>query len=708
MFRTGKHGTGYYVDNGTPISVNECLSTADFPSARLSSLRGTVERFLQLLPIDSHADGQFGPSTDPRPPRQRRRGRTRNGPMACPPTIPHAGTPHKVAPVLPTKELLDKWADNDGTYAVNDTTHREDGLWAIDSANGTTWDNACKHMSKSTADLVAFQETKRIASERVAAEAEARAIGWALKVNPCTFTDKGNPSCGVAIGARKHIGVSLPNVGLCEYPILVPDRVTAVLVGAICRGGVHFVTVYFHHSVGLKAKVNQDLLHALAAFLNFLEGPWIVSADFQGTPEQLTDTGWLELVKGAVIVAPGVPTCGKRVLDYFVVCRHLAHAAPVARTLSDHELPDHSPTRLYLRAAPRAVLVRQIVAPRGFPATLPHGPITDPGCSDHIRAIANASRLEDVDINDAATQFLRVAETQLCEISGFTVKQASLHMGREDGPGFAMRNACGPVASVRPRSTPITAAWRRTVNWLKTVTRTDAGSSMHKGAIWRLLCYNHSFPVAQHELDAMGYLDFLRFNSFLSRELLADPGAVAVILRLATFSLAQAERLAARVRANSWNSWIQEGPAAGLKRQHRMTRVPHGWISEGLAAHDEDELYLNHLPDGFREPAPVAPPGSEHRPAPRTAQQRADVADRGWATQWAAAPPGSEDTRVATNLWPAFLGQGLPAMLLDGMRRALASFPEGTGLGWDGLHPRAFVEAVCRCAECDTAALVCL
>jgi hypothetical protein len=49
---------------------------------------------------------------------------------------------------------------------------------------------------------------------------------------------------------------------------------------------------------------------------------------------------------------------------------------------------------------------------------------------------------------------------------------------------------------------------------------------------------------------------------------------------------------AARV---AWTSWLQEGPAKGLGRQHKMSRVAHGWIpskvgdaSQSDSCDDED------------------------------------------------------------------------------------------------------------------------
>ena len=143
--------------------------------------------------------------------------------------------------------------------------------------------------------------------------------------------------------------------------------------GAICRGGVHLASVYLHTSVGASAPCNLDLLEAAAAVLRSLQGPWILGGDFNATPAELAATGFLRLAGNAVIKAPGDATAGTREIDYFVVSPGLAHAAAAAHVLS-HTFGPHHPVRLYVRASPRAVLVRKVVAPRGFPAVLPMGP----------------------------------------------------------------------------------------------------------------------------------------------------------------------------------------------------------------------------------------------------------------------------------------------------------------------------------------------
>ena len=70
------------------------------------------------------------------------------------------------------------------------------------------------------------------------------------------------------------------------------------------------------------------------------------------------------------------------------------------------------------------------------------------------------------------------------------------------------------------------------------------------------------------------------------------------------------------------------------------------------------------------------------------AQQAAEAVAAVWALEWAAFaeqpvlewPPDLKDELVR-----------LPRLHISAFRRALASFPDATGLGWDDLHPKALL-----------------
>ena len=86
-------------------------------------------------------------------------------------------------------------------------------------------------------------------------------------------------------------------------------------------------STYLVNGNGLMTKKNLDSLQLMAGVLNAVKGPWAVGGDWNCTPEELQQTGWLKQI-GGVIVAPKAPTCGDRVIDFFVVAECLHHATP--------------------------------------------------------------------------------------------------------------------------------------------------------------------------------------------------------------------------------------------------------------------------------------------------------------------------------------------------------------------------------------------
>ena len=140
----------------------------------------------------------------------------------------------------------------------------------------------------------------------------------------------------------------------------------------------------------MHAQCNLDTLHGVKLALQAVQGPWCVGGDWNCTPEELEATGWLKLV-GGVVKAPRTPTCNGRIIDFFVVSSSLDHAARTVRTVSDARLHPHTPVRLFLKANSRTCMVRQIVKPLGWGATLPFGPLDHPARIGLVEAVEACS-----------------------------------------------------------------------------------------------------------------------------------------------------------------------------------------------------------------------------------------------------------------------------------------------------------------------------
>ncbi len=252
-------------------------------------------------------------------------------------------------------------------FTADDPWHRRQGLWAFDSANADCWDSAKQYMELSSADVVCAQEAKlRSGDPILGAQRDAASVGWQVSTEGCDITDCGYPSAGVAIGVRSHLGIATPPISI-DDPRL-HHRVHVRWIGTVCKGGILVITIYLWNGERMSHR-NREILEAVAAVLATCGGLWLIAADFQMSPADLLKSGWPELV-GGVVVAPTEPTCPGSTIDSFVLAQALAPAVRSVAVVWDSGFYPHSPVRLTLRAAPRRLLVRRLVAPRRVPAFL--------------------------------------------------------------------------------------------------------------------------------------------------------------------------------------------------------------------------------------------------------------------------------------------------------------------------------------------------
>ena len=94
------------------------------------------------------------------------------------------------------------------TVKLNDTTHIDKGWWAVDTANPNAWGGVAEILKSSSADAVALQETRIPEAGTKDHEHVARSAGWNMAISGCCYGQAGGESSGVAVGCRKHIGLS--------------------------------------------------------------------------------------------------------------------------------------------------------------------------------------------------------------------------------------------------------------------------------------------------------------------------------------------------------------------------------------------------------------------------------------------------------------------------------------------------------------------
>ena len=484
VFKLGVSGLGYYHD----VPFVAVSPTIQCPSHAPRILRALPLSLDTLVLVDNAPDSHAPPCVPPcvvpalasvvrrlprlHPPRGKRR-------------RPSDGSFH-----IPRECLL------------ADTDHRTGGLWAIDTVNANAWDGTFEHLGATSADIVVAQETRRRGTQLVDAERQAANAKWSLSLAESAITDASRNSAGVGVAARSHIGVARgpPSSGDPRLAARYHRR----WIGAICKGGLHCGSTYPTVNEGMSA-VNCDLLQGIAEDVAALRGPWLIGGDWNMSLETLVASGWPHFVN-AIVFAPPTPSCHGNVNDFFVVSACFAHAVEGVTVVGDRNYVPHSPVRLFLRSAPRAILVRRLVAPARLGPSLPAGclprdahdgvvaPSFIPPCRSarhNNRDSRRAARRESTSLPYSSpdvphltatatshstalepfSQWLCDAERDLCNIWAMGDRATQLHSGRADGPRFIWAPALGNTACPQPHTSSVARNWRSVAAWCSDLRR---------------------------------------------------------------------------------------------------------------------------------------------------------------------------------------------------------------------------------------------
>lgn len=565
---------------------------------------------------------------------------------------------------------------SDATKPAECKAHRKAGLWAFDTANSNVWNGAKDYMLRTGADFLASLEARVPSWEVASMEQATRNAGWRVAISPCTITEKGGKSAGVSIACRNHVGMR-NSLDKELWPSEFRDRFSLKHVGAICRGGMHLGSCYLASTLaGITAPVNLNLLHLMAGILKVMVGPWAIGGDWNCTPEELAATGWLQVV-GGTIVAPKHPTCGDRILDYFVVKCSLGHAAEIACTIADEGFGPHYQVRLYIEAGARHGMVRQLKVPDGFAAVLPQGPAN--------QIVAGGTAPLGEECGSDYVGFLRQIVKELCAVESLNPEEAAKKSGREVGVKYCWKNVIVDERADSTRTTSVSRAWRRSAVWLGDIGRTKL-RKVASAARWRLLLYKHPKPdmatATQVQLVALATFEEWQL---VSKGMLLQHAVVTMMGKVAVKQAEKEERAARVASLVQWTIWLHEGPANGLSRQHRFTRLPTGWTQSAASSGKGNELGESDDLDGLSEDQLEALRiGQVEKGVPSDAQCEANDQADAWAIQW-----GSQLTEVTEPEWPLDLGAIPPKLMVHALLQAANKFPARSELGWDAVHPRA-------------------
>ena len=257
IFTTGDHGTGYYRDGMARRSCSQRLILADLvpPPTPLGSALASMPQAVSLNTVSVT-----------KPARARRAklpdGRRRPLPSRRKRAILDSQCEGSGGACLPTGLIEDRWWPSKG-------------LWAIDTANGNSWQTLTPAVvSRSKADVLLAQETKIFHTDRLeAAKITAMQNGWNPVLSAAHRTAAAMGTGGGAVMVRKGSGIAdLTNDLIREG---MRHRICISWVDAVVRGGIYMVSLYLRDSEGM-SETNMALLEEVAAALSTLRGPWII------------------------------------------------------------------------------------------------------------------------------------------------------------------------------------------------------------------------------------------------------------------------------------------------------------------------------------------------------------------------------------------------------------------------------------------------
>ena len=470
--------------------------------------------------------------------------------------------------------------------------------------------------------------------------------------------------------------------------MLIPKAVTGRFIPkhweAMCRGGTGLGAVHCHTGIGASGQANLDLMGEVATVLNAWAGPWILGGDFNCTPAELQKTGWLELVDG-VVHAPTAATSCSRTIDFFVVAKSCSHAVKGVHVVEDTNCFPHKAVRLLVSSCTRQDVVRELRKVPKFEARQPYGPMK----RQHFEASPESPLLLDDPRGAMAAAWssyggiINELEDQLCDLNGCDSKERARH-DRALGPSHVLKPVQRDVGRDGHRTNPITRAWRLDSRWLKTMA-SSKDSSARRRALWKLLHYEHQLEVSDPALgDAK--VEFQRWHEELKFEHFRDKNAAAELAAFAEGTAAREEAAASTRSVLNHRRWLQEGAAKGLGRQHKMSRTATGWIPSRIGRDTEvDEENDEAWEDASITQQAATPTHQVEGSAksPMGSQREVDEQRQAWGVQWDTGQPRRQPN------WPTTVLSQIPDLTVSMLTAACMTFPSGTGLGWDAIHPRA-------------------
>ena len=217
---------------------------------------------------------------------------------------------------------------------------------------------------------------------------------------------------------------------------------------------------------------------------------------------------------------------------------------------------------------------------------------------------------------------------------GLDADEAAHFTGRVDGPDFTTRQL-GNDTAADAKTTSAARAWRRSAVWLQKL-RIASNSKERLAVCWRLFHYKHPRPEFAEATEAQRdvFAEFEAWRTVVGRTYLNDSW-VDIFRNRALEKVKQQEGQAQRAHLLAWQSWMHEGPADGLRKQHQFTKVEGGWVEAVEIVVPQPLEDSQVVEDGvplFQLQGAPQPAVSVKCPA--NLQEETDLQARGWHKEW--------------------------------------------------------------------------
>ena len=687
VFKTGPAGLGYYKDGGADVgkvATTLCLDEAIPPPGALAQQMGEA----------AQAAGIAEPALvfHDFPPKVRRARRARHADGRRKKFATRELKANRLGPIFGGITM---------STTMEDKQWKSRGLFAVDTANANCWETLedCV-LTRSSADVVASQESKIITDDRLeGATLAARAAGWNPVLTMAHKTAAARGSGGVGIFARK--GQPMEDLTAKLVPAGYEHRIGVAWVAAVCKGGVHIVSLWPKDSEGM-SEGNMTLLEVVGGILCSIDGPWVCAGDWNFSPSVLQDSNWPKMVKGS-IVATSLATCNFSTYDYFVVHNSIRHLVAGVQRISDCGFNPHYASRLLLKGNGKRCMVRQLQRPGKVAGTLPFGPPNRPPSYDKVFSCKGSEGIEDATVawfSDARSEFQDLAGTKL----------------EFKRPTFVWKPASGAAPKQWAGASRLSVAWRTLGK-----TAGDLANALKVGVTslpeHRKTLMAHQLSSCHEVTSSLPTKERVKAQpmvnawtiSLLEAVRRASAPWVTSLQKVANAKAMVIEKQVIKAKKEKWMVASGAKPAVAgkasvpTKLAYRWSKGVVGWkppekgnarlneqvLGEGADADDQD---CNPFDDVLESEIEAARSDSSiifDAPVPLADQAAVQRESDQWAALWKV---NDEYDETITDLLD---DEPLELLGTWAIAAAAATFPADTGLGADNVSPRA----VCRLSD---------